>query len=220
DRPRRRRGLEDRADFEKGRNADPVVAGPGPGRRAVIMGTEQELLAWTGAGDRRDHIAYPRAADHTRLREAAAILGFLDARLQADRVKFGNKPAADCVVGGTVDRVRPLVAENALQPRERARCVEFSGCDARVQRRWCDQLALEREPGEQQRDDQQRPPGIAIEPHAVPPSWTRECHRCALVDNVRPRAHLAASARVSRRLRKWVTGSPSSVRRAMSDARS
>ena len=112
DRMRRRLRLQIGRDLEQGRDPDPVVGRAGPGRRAVVMGVEQQRLARQLSPDHGDDIAGQAAADGARPRHAAAILALAHLRRQAERAEFGDQAGADRVIGLAVDRVRALVAED------------------------------------------------------------------------------------------------------------
>ena len=69
---------------------------------------------------------WTRAQLTTRsLGKAAAIHRLVDLRLKADRPKLGDQAFADRIVGGGVDRMRSLIAEDALQARDGALGVEL-----------------------------------------------------------------------------------------------
>ena len=112
------------ADFQQGGDANAVVGGSGAGRGAVVMRIEKQGRS-TAAGQDSDDVANPAATDRARLGEAAAVHRFVDFGPEADGGDFGHQPPPDCVVCRAVNRMRALVAEDPLQPRQRARRVEL-----------------------------------------------------------------------------------------------
>ena len=138
------------------------------------MGDEQQVPPF-GRADRRDQVADPRAGDG---RAAPAVAGEIvgDARVQADGAHLGDQPLAHRVAGVAVDRVRPLVAEDALQPRHRAVGVEAGVGFRRGGRGGEDQQrALQRHRGEQGSASASKitrlphppPPLSPLAPHAI-----------------------------------------------------
>ena len=108
------------------RHPDPVVGRARPGRGAVVMGVDQQRLAPRVAGDGRDDVADMAAADRARLGEPAAIGGLDDLGLDPDRGQLGAQPLTHGIVGGRIDGMRPLVAQDSLEPRHRPLGIELA----------------------------------------------------------------------------------------------
>ena len=121
------------------------------------MGVEQQRLARQLGADHRDDVAGQAAADGARPRHAAAILALAHLRLEAERAQFADQPGADRVIGVAVDRMRPLVAEDAAQPPDRAVGVEWRSAPMRGAG-GASSSALERKRRDQQRERRASPP--------------------------------------------------------------
>ncbi len=150
DRMRGRPRLEVGRDFEQGGDADPVIGRAWPGRSAVIMGVEQQRLARPVAADHGHDIVRSAAAHRARFGHCAAVLALAHLRVEIQSAQFRHQPPAHSVVGIAVDRVRALIAKDALQSADRPARVEGAA------RRWSwrnEQRTLHREHRHEQRDD-------------------------------------------------------------------
>ena len=93
----------------------PSSVAPGPAGVRIVMGDEQHVPA-LGRPDRRDEVADPGAGDGAAAADAVAgeIVG--DARIEARRARISAiSRSRTASFGVAVDRVRPLVAEDALR---------------------------------------------------------------------------------------------------------
>ena len=95
------------------------------------MRVEQEVRPGSAAGDGRDHVADARTADEAILGKRAAIDRFMNLRLKAERPELGDQALADGIVGCGVHRMRTLVPEDTLQPRQRPVRVELTRSSVR-----------------------------------------------------------------------------------------
>ncbi len=117
DGPQRRRGFEDRTDFDQRRDPEAVVCCARAGRRAVVMGIEQQ----TASPVPRPGIVAITLRTREQLtmrglRKCAAIDRFVHWRLAARWARSSaSEAAAHRIVCSRINGVRPLVAEDALQ---------------------------------------------------------------------------------------------------------
>ena len=105
-----------------------------------------------------------RAADKASLRHRAAVHRFLNSWLKADRPQLGNEAGTNRVVTRRVDRMRPLIAEDALEPAERPVRIEITRLDGLWGARRNDHQPLRGESGKEQRHNQQPPPASCHPP--------------------------------------------------------
>ena len=206
-------------DLEQRRDADPVVGRAGAGRRAVVMGVEQEMLARRASPESsrstlrtRAQLTTPRSWGTRCSRSLRGPSG-----CSPMRAELGDQPVADRVVGGGVDRSGRAGRRGcAAAGRWRGRCRTRPAAAARAAAAAASSTPLTANPPQQRDDQQAAQPSTSIgASFPLGPRADSDSYDRFTIAGARPtRAPLQREE-----LSIWVIGSRSSGRRAMSGAR-